>query len=657
MLLAFQGDGRLTHAEWFDPERASDALARFDALTAGPPAAAPTAAPVRAVEKAERRVRSNAATANAAAMEAALAARNEAAFPALFSEDTDTLSHLTGTRYGLEGALTTFRSVLKARDLSYRLTPIATLGSSLALCRQAMSASGVTGKSFDVGAYERQEINLIEVDASGRRRRSEWFPTDRLANAVIRLYERHAELLPDGPNRTRAASTARSVAAALGPYDTDAYSSVHAPAIEYFDHRAHGVGPLTGVEAVRRWFHSLLEVADDVGNRMDDVLELRSDALLMRWTNFGIERAGGGSYERHFLWLGSFGADGLLTRIELFEGDHDAEALARFDELTAEPPARLIENAATRQADQVSAAWAARDWKRLAQLFPAGGRYVDRKRMTQTGDLDRGQQLEWMRPLFEMRSSRLVQAMLATRGDRLALSRERVEVADRDIGPSEIGSLGIIEVDAHGERVATIRFDPEDVDAAYAELDARYHAGEAAPHATVAAGMQEFKRAFTERDWDALAARCAPDIVVHDRRLLGWETLHGPAAYVEALRTLVELAPDTRLRIDHTTICAHGYLVITVWEGTREGGAYEAPSLMVAELDGQRQIRRFDQYDLERLDQARARFAELRPDPLRIPPNAATRSIDRWREAFEARDWPALEALCAPSSSTKTAAA
>ena len=57
--------------------------------------------------------------------------------------------------------------------------------------------------------------------------------------------------------------------------------------------------------------------------------------------------------------------------------------------------------------------------------------------------------------------------------------------------------------------------------------------------------MREFTRAFAERDWDALAARCAPDLVVHDHRLLGWGTLHGPAAYLEALRSLVELAPDT----------------------------------------------------------------------------------------------------------------
>ena len=62
----------------------------------------------------------------------------------------------------------------------------------------------------------------------------------------------------------------------------------------------------------------------------------------MRWTNFGTERAGGGAYEQHFLMLLVFGADGLLTRNELFDVDRDDEALARFDELTAEPPGDAI---------------------------------------------------------------------------------------------------------------------------------------------------------------------------------------------------------------------------------------------------------------------------------------------------------------------------
>ena len=44
-------------------------------------------------------------------------------------------------------------------------------------------------------------------------------------------------------------------------------------------------------------------------------------------------RAGGGAWEVQSFPLSVFGADGDVTRIELFDVDHEIEALARFDEL------------------------------------------------------------------------------------------------------------------------------------------------------------------------------------------------------------------------------------------------------------------------------------------------------------------------------------
>jgi ketosteroid isomerase-like protein len=55
-----------------------------------------------------------------------------------------------------------------------------------------------------------------------------------------------------------------------------------------------------------------------------------------------------------------------------------------------------------------------------------------------------------------------------------------------------------------------------------------------------------------------------------------------------------------------------------------------------------------DQFEIDQLDAALARFAELRPDPLRIPPNAATQAAARWHEAVAAGDWEFVEAFFAP---------
>jgi hypothetical protein len=55
-----------------------------------------------------------------------------------------------------------------------------------------------------------------------------------------------------------------------------------------------------------------------------------------------------------------------------------------------------------------------------------------------------------------------------------------------------------------------------------------------------------------------------------------------------------------------------------------------------------------EMFEHEQLAAATARLAELRPDPLSIPPNAATRAYDRWCRTCEAGDPDVLRAVYAP---------
>src|SRR5439155_526612 len=112
--------------------------------------------------------------------------------------------------FGIDGLLTRWEQLDAERDAE-----------ALALFRFSLSASGIAGATVDIGAYEKEEIVLTEVDAQGHMQRAEFFARDRLGDGVARLYERYADLLPDGPARTRAAATARSVAAMLGAFDPD----------------------------------------------------------------------------------------------------------------------------------------------------------------------------------------------------------------------------------------------------------------------------------------------------------------------------------------------------------------------------------------------------------------------------------------------------
>src|SRR5262249_31644402 len=121
----------------------------------------------------------------------------------------------------------------------------------------------------------------------------------------------------------------------------------------------------------------------------------------------------------------------------------------------------------------------------------------------------RDQFLKSFRPIFASASRLdLASTLLATRGDRLALYRMCIavvlsaplfDVPVAGCGPVEVPFLQILEVDALGRYIAGFGFDPDDLDAAYAELDRRYAAGEAAPYARTGASLRQFVRAASAR--------------------------------------------------------------------------------------------------------------------------------------------------------------
>ncbi|MBI1817964.1 MAG: DUF4440 domain-containing protein [Deltaproteobacteria bacterium] len=420
-----------------------------------------------------RRVRPNAATANTARYAAAIAARDVDAIAAQIADDSEVMDHTTGATYDRQAMLATWRAFLRAQGGTYRYEPLATLGNSLALGRTLIAASGAASETFDVGAYEVESVLLIEVDAQGRRRRSEMFAADRLGDAVARLYERYAQLLPDGPERVRAMAMARWAPALAGPWgDLDRLAI--APAIEVVDHRTLGTFSAHGQEAARQGIRSWLDLAVVVAMSLDDVLSLHSGALLGRVTFLGTDRDGGGTFERRMLQIVVYGTDGLMTRWEMFDADRDAEALARFDEIvgsnldrregepSGEPwaarsgsagaspsqtglPSRAAQkrgrrvrpNAATANAARLQTALAARDFDALLPLFaedmeavhhPTGATYDRQRALAET-----------RRSLPRYENVTFTHEPLATLGDSLALCSLSVSasgVADGDFSPT-----------------------------------------------------------------------------------------------------------------------------------------------------------------------------------------------------------------------------
>jgi hypothetical protein len=226
--------------------------------------------------------------------------------------------------------------------------------------------------------------------------------------------------------------------------------------------------------------------------------------------------------------------------------------------------------------------------------------------------------------------------------------------AESDGGPIEIAWITVLEVDEAGEPTTWVTFDLDDLAAAYAELDARYLAGEAAPYARTWESYLRIPRAVEARDWARFAAAFAPGAVMRDSRPLGFFSLLAdeslsPDNWVASVRVLLEARPDARFRLHHVlALDDQRSLTIQAWEGAESEGTFEIPSIFVTSY-GVEGIGQIDTYSIDQLDEARACHEALRPDPPRIPPNAAARAADRSLDAVLARDWQAVDATCAPS--------
>jgi hypothetical protein len=562
-----------------------------------------------------RRVRPNAATAWRARFDAALAARDFDAAAAGTHEEFQEIDHPTGSDYGRDAAVASLQRLFRSRDAYYEVEPLATLGERLLLVRRRTGASGDTRGRYDVGPYENEAIEVTEVDEHGLSFRQEVFAADRLGAALVRLYERYAELLPEGQERTRAAGIARSLAAYDGRADLERFKAVFVPTHDGIDHRVFGPWAAGDAAEILRHFRLQLDLAPDFASRYDDVVAANERAVVVPMTFFGTGGDSGGPFENIVCILFGFAADGRMVHYEVFEAEQVAEALVRFDEWIGrgtDAVAGWFENAAARTDRELFERFNARDWAGVEALAAPELVFDERRRILHN-TCGRDVWLEQFRVVYDVPASRFTTKLLGTRGERLSLNLHRFtgEVAGGG-GPLEVDDhLVLHEVDAEGRLVAIVLFDLEDQDAAHAELDARWTAGEATTHPLASKWLADYLRFFAARDWNAMATLLAPDLVGENHRLVGWGMLHGPGAIVSTLRAQIELAPDTQERVDHVRTCEHAVLFEYAWHGTYAGGAFENLWIVLVELDDAGRGRRADVWEAGQLDQALTRFEDL----------------------------------------------
>ena len=79
--------------------------------------------------------------------------------------------------------------------------------------------------------------------------------------------------------------------------------------------------------------------------------------------------------------------------------------------------------------------------------------------------------------------AQVTSTVIATRGGRLALVLTRFTTQNQRSEAFQIEMVNVVEVNGDNQISANVVFGPDDIDAAFEELDARYRAGEAVAHA------------------------------------------------------------------------------------------------------------------------------------------------------------------------------
>ena len=197
--------------------------------------------------------------------------------------------------------------------------------------------------------------------------------------------------------------------------------------------------------------------------------------------------------------------------------------------------------------------------------------------------------------------------------------------------------------------MAHVALDPDDIDAAFEELDARYLAGEGAAHAHAWSVIARTYAAFNRHEFPSTT----PDSVYIDHRSLVANDATDLTANIHATW---ELMPDASIFIAESVhrLSELGAVVTQTLTGTSKDGLdveYRMIDIFTVEGGLVCLCEVFDEADL---DAALARFDELHTRAPRLE-NAATRAEDRFLRTTRRtigqrslRYWPMVLSLRSP---------
>ncbi|WP_231986256.1 nuclear transport factor 2 family protein [Mycobacterium sp. E2479] len=599
--------GLLSRAEVFDEADLDVALARFDELQPQAPGL------------------ENAASRLYARSNAYLAARDWDAIAELLADNVSTDDRRRvvggGVQRGRNAQIANMQAVVDLGVNNIEAVVIATRGERLALTRTRVSGGAQGPEAFSV-----EMLNIVETNADNRIAAAVQFDPDDIDAAFAELDARY--LAGEAATQAQAWSLVARTYAAVNRRELPATT----PDAIYIDRR-----PIVSIEGVdlAASLRALWDITSAFSVYAEAVHRLDALGTVVTQVVNGTSQEG---LDTEVRTIGIFTIEGgLFSRVEIFDDADLDTALARFDELHAQT--RRPRNRASQVVERFLAHFAARDWDAITEVLNDGYYNDDRRRAVGAG-LRRGREsnIAEMQTTVDLGVEVITSQDIATRGEHLLLSRVRWSANDESAGGFHTEALGIVELDAAERIAAIVTFDPDDIDAAFAELDARYLAGEAADHAQTWTNVTEAQAAYnrhevmpTTQDW----------INIDHRRGRAF----APGDMIPYIRATYDMAPNVKGHIESVhRLSSLGAVITEVVTGTsHEGFDFELREIAIFTFDGD-MVSRFEMFDEADLDAALARFDEVhRSAPLLE--NVATRARVCVADAFNLRDVEGLLAL------------
>src|SRR5271166_5931676 len=527
----------------------------------------------------------------------------------------------SGIQHGRDVAIANLQAMAELGIMFAAPCPIATRGGRLVLSRGRWSWSDQTA-----GAFHTEALSILEINADERFAAYVWFDANDFDAAIAELDARY--LAGEAAAHADTWSVITGGHAALNRHEMPPIAS-DCVSIDHRRGAAFAPGELLAYLQAGRDLDQNIRTYVEVVHRLSDL------GAVCTHVGHGVSHEG---FDAEWRGIDLLTVEGdMVNRCETFdEADLDT-ALARFDRLSQ--PARLLENTASRATERLCICFAARDWAQMAETMANDVVTVDHRRVV-NGGVIHGRELQTasLRASFEAGVESFTSTVIATRGERLALTC--LHGTFRGLHGADV--LNIVELDADNRIAAGALFDPDDFEAAIAELDARYLAGEAAAYAhtwTVftrsVAALNRQELFATTPDWVNIDHRRGPSFAPGEMPALigtAWNHSSDLGNFIEAVHRLNDFG---------------GVVTHVARETTQEGFHAEWRVISFITLEGDL-VNRSEVFDETDLDAAIARFDELSRPALK---NAASQAFGRIPGYVEARDWDALAKLSAENIS------